>query len=111
MTKRKAETIVEVVTAMAIFGMIMAGVSDFIAGQTKNVADILDRDAIMQAATKVLDYYYDNKKWPDDNTAKNNFGIQIPKKPTKGATTIDEKTLTLAKGITSMDFVIDYLPY
>ena len=57
MTKRKAETIVEVVTAMAIFGLIMAGVSDFIAGQTKNVADILDRDAIMSHAPTILDSY------------------------------------------------------
>ncbi|MBQ3645190.1 MAG: hypothetical protein IJP96_00610 [Synergistaceae bacterium] len=97
MTKRKAETIVEVVTAMAIFGMIMAGVSDFIAGQTKNVADILDRDAIMSHAPIILDYHIKN---PTINSySYNNVKSNVSRDSSEKI-----KAMTLTKGTATMEF-------
>ena len=61
--KRKAETLIEVVVAMAVFGVIMSGITDFMAEQTKNVARIIDKDAILYNAPKILEEYYrDNTK-------------------------------------------------
>ncbi|MBQ6738201.1 MAG: hypothetical protein IJP41_07065 [Synergistaceae bacterium] len=96
MTKRKAETIVEVVTAMAIFGMIMAGVSDFIAGQTKNVADILDRDAIMSHAPIILDSY--NNSTPLPNPYNNIYHTES--RDSSG----NLEAMTLTKGTATMEF-------
>ena len=97
MTKRKAETIVEVVTAMAIFGMIMAGVSDFIAGQTKNVADILDRDAIMSNAPTILDYHIKN---PTINSYSYNNVKSNVSRDSSGKI----EGITLTKGTATMTF-------
>ena len=47
--KRKAETLVEIITAMAIFGVMLGGICDFMSNQTANVAYIMKRDDMMFA--------------------------------------------------------------
>ena len=50
--KRKAETLIEVVVAMAVFGVMMSGLSEFIAEQTRNVARLIDKDALLYMAQR-----------------------------------------------------------
>ena len=52
MKTRKAETLIEVVTAMTLFGIIMSGLFDFMANQTLNLAYLKDRQTIMYYAQK-----------------------------------------------------------
>ena len=52
--KRKAETLVEIITAMTVFGVISAGIFDFMANQTLHLARIRDRENILYAAQKLI---------------------------------------------------------
>ncbi|MBQ3402338.1 MAG: hypothetical protein IJG65_03045 [Synergistaceae bacterium] len=45
--KRKGETFTEFLAAMTIFGIMMGGMFEFIAGQTENLTNIKDRDDMM----------------------------------------------------------------
>ncbi|MBQ7561252.1 MAG: prepilin-type N-terminal cleavage/methylation domain-containing protein [Synergistaceae bacterium] len=54
MRKLKAETLVEFITAMAIFSILMLGVFNFMANQTSNTARLLDRDFFVFHAQKYL---------------------------------------------------------
>ena len=50
--KRAGETLIEVITAMAIFGVVFAGISDFMANQTLALAHAKDREKILYYAQK-----------------------------------------------------------
>ena len=52
MKRRTAETLMEVLTAMTVFGIIIAGFSDFMANQTIALARAKDREKIMYYAQR-----------------------------------------------------------
>ena len=52
MKRRTAETLMEVLTAIAIFGIIIEGFSDFMANQTIALARTKDREKIMYYAQR-----------------------------------------------------------
>lgn len=47
MRKRRGESLAEFLTASLVFGIIMAGLFEFMANQTENLAMIRDRDTMM----------------------------------------------------------------
>ena len=57
MKKRRAETLVEFLIATLIFGVLMAGVFEFMATHTSTIARIKTRDDFMYYAQKDIDYY------------------------------------------------------
>ena len=54
MKKRAAETLIEIITAMTVFGVIMGGISDFIANQSIAVARRKDIEKITYYAQRWL---------------------------------------------------------
>ena len=54
--KRKGETFTEFLTASMVFGIMMAGLFEFMANQTQTVANIRDRDNLMYLAQRVCDW-------------------------------------------------------
>ena len=54
--KRKGETFTEFLTASMVFGIMMAGLFEFMANQTQTVANIRDRDNLMFLAQCVCDW-------------------------------------------------------
>ncbi len=54
MKKRKAETLIEIVIAMLVFGIISAGVFDFMAQQKLYLARARDRYNMFYAAQKLI---------------------------------------------------------
>ena len=52
MKRRAAETLMEVLTAMTVFGIIMIGFSDFMAEQTTALARTKNMDKVMYYAQK-----------------------------------------------------------
>ena len=52
MMKRTGETLVEIIVAMTIFGIVFAGISDFMANQTLSLARAKDREKLMYYAQK-----------------------------------------------------------
>ena len=86
---RAGETLIEVVTAMTIFGIVSAGIFDFIANQTLALARAKDRENMMYYAQRYVisgDYSsYNVDEWGTDFTFSNN-------------------TLTVTKGTASMTF-------
>ena len=52
--KRKAETLAEIVASMAAFGVIISGLCDFMAGQTKFIAQTKHRDELMYKAQDLI---------------------------------------------------------
>lgn len=61
MRKRKAETLMEIVVAMTLFGIIMSGVFDFMANQTQAMSRQHDRKILLNGVQK---YVYGGK-WGD----------------------------------------------
>ena len=52
--KRKAETLIEIITAMTVFGVISYGIFDFMANQTLHLARIRDRENMLYAARRLI---------------------------------------------------------
>ena len=50
--KRKGETLTEFLTAVTVFGIITAGIFEFMANQTENLADIRNKDDLMYHAQR-----------------------------------------------------------
>ena len=88
MNKRKAETLAEFLMAALVFGIIMAGTFEFIAHQTKMIANIGAQDEIMQQAQWSMDYYYMTKVLSEDRAGLK-FMFDNKSKP---------KVLTVSKG-------------
>ena len=55
MKRRKGETLAEILMALLVFGIIMGGVSDFIANHTTLVARIKTRDKFIECAEKLIE--------------------------------------------------------
>ncbi len=87
MIKRKAETLVEIITAMAIFGVMLGGICDFMSNQTANVAYIMKRDDMMFAVQE-----YQNRNLSED---VNINGVSVDK---------TSNTITAKKGNNTMTF-------
>lgn len=51
--KRKGETFTEFLTSATVFGIMMAGLFEFMANQTQSLANIRDRDNLMYGAQVV----------------------------------------------------------
>ena len=54
--KRAGETLIEIVVAMSIFGIMMSGMFEFMAGQTHSIAKINEHDRTMYYAQKFVNY-------------------------------------------------------
>ncbi|MBQ9432790.1 MAG: hypothetical protein IJU26_01075 [Synergistaceae bacterium] len=52
--RRTAETLIEIITAMTVFGVISYGIFDFMANQTLHLARIRDRENMLYAAQKLI---------------------------------------------------------
>ena len=63
MRKRRGESFAEFLTASLVFGIIMAGLFEFMANQTENLAMIRDRDDLMFSA-QVIENWTLNGKFP-----------------------------------------------
>lgn len=50
--RRKGETLTEFLTAATVFGMMMAGIFEFIANHTETLADIRNKDELMYHAQR-----------------------------------------------------------
>ena len=50
--RRKGETLTEFLTAATVFGLMMAGIFEFIANHTETLADIRDKDELMYHAQR-----------------------------------------------------------
>ena len=87
--KRAGETLIEVIMAMTIFGVIFAGISDFMANQTLALARAKDREKMMYYAQRyIISGDYDNREVKEWETKF----------------TFDNNTLTVTKGNASMAF-------
>ena len=87
--KRKAETLIEIITAMAVFGVMLGGICDFMSNQTANVAYIMKRDDMMYYAN----WYMNNKFTKKIESA--DLGLKIELK---------DGILSVDKGKDSMTF-------
>mgnify|MGYP002626917266 CR=1 FL=1 len=97
MKKLKAETLIEIVTAMAVFGVISAGLFDFMANQILHLARVRDRENMLYAAQKLIscssfDVVEETNPKPIADT-----GMQY---------TFHDNTLTLINGSSTMSFTI-----
>ena len=54
--KRKGETFTEFLTSATVFGIMMAGLFEFMANQTQSLANIRDRDNLMYGAQVVCNW-------------------------------------------------------
>lgn len=81
MKKRTADTLVEVIIAMAAFGIIMQGTFDFMANQTLAMVKMRERDDIDFWAQKWINTSFDLEKddWGDDKKQKTYNSITITK--------------------------------
>lgn len=107
MKRRKGESFTEFLTASLVFGIIMAGLFEFMANQTENVAMIKDRDTMMFYAQK----YANTSKEPPKDAQKLKDAIDALKKEAeKENVTLepsnDEKKLTVKKGLTELSFAL-----
>lgn len=74
MKKRRAETLIEFLMAVSVFGIIMAGVFEFVASQTAMLARIKARDEMIYQAQYCMNYYYRNGALlPERNGVKFEF--------------------------------------
>ena len=87
MKKRKAETLVEIITAMAIFGVMLGGICDFMSNQTANVAYIMKRDDMLFAVQE-----YQNRNLSEEFNIN---GVSVDK---------TSNTITAKKGNDTMTF-------
>lgn len=52
--RRKGETLMEFVVALTVFGMMTAGIFEFMANQTENLADIRNKDDLIYHAQRYM---------------------------------------------------------
>ncbi|MBQ2616684.1 MAG: hypothetical protein IJF90_07485 [Synergistaceae bacterium] len=86
--KRKGETLTEFLTAVTVFGLMAAGIFEFIANQTENLADIKNKDELMFYAQK-----YTNT--PKDKRPSNNITVEDDNGVKSKYNLDDDKTLTV----------------
>lgn len=94
MKKHRAETLIEFLTAVFVFGIMMAGVFEFIAIQTTMLARISTRDELMYQAQYCMNYYYKNRELLQERDGVK-FELDNPSNP---------KILTVSKNNSVMSF-------
>ena len=94
---RTAETLIEIVTAMTVFGVISYGIFDFMANQTLHLARVRDRENMLYAAQKLISCSSFDKV-PEANPK--------PIADTGMKYTLQGTTLKLIKGSTTMSFKV-----
>ncbi|MBQ3446438.1 MAG: hypothetical protein IJG37_02205 [Synergistaceae bacterium] len=52
--KRKGETLTEFLTASTVFGLVAAGIFEFMASQTETLADIRNKDEMIYQAQRYM---------------------------------------------------------
>ena len=94
--KRKAETLVETLTAMTVFGIISAVIFGFLANQTLHLARVRDRKHMLFAAQKLI--------------SCSSFDVNVtafkPVADTGVEYTLDDHILTLKKGSSTMSLTV-----
>ncbi len=112
---RKGETLAESVMALAIFGVLMLGITDFMAGQTNYIARTHYRDEIIyQAQALTANNFFDalKEKWNDDFSAEDSdLPDAIKKLETKASFDWNgqenyKKVLTIKNGTEEMSFTL-----
>ncbi len=73
--KRKGETLTEFLTAVTVFGLMAAGIFEFIANQTENLADIKNKDNLIFYAQKYTNTPKDER--PSNNEVINDNGTKM----------------------------------
>ena len=97
MKKRTAETLIEIVTAMTVFGVISYGIFDFMGNQTLHLARIRDRENMLYAAQKLISCSSFDNVPEDEPKPIADTGMQY---------TLHDNTLKLIKGGTTMSFKV-----
>lgn len=87
--RRKGETLMEFVVALTVFGMMTAGIFEFMANQTENLADIRNKDDLIFYAQKYMNT-------PKEKRPANNTPVDDDNK-TEYNINSDETTLTVTK--------------
>lgn len=103
MRRRKAETLVEFLMALFVFGVIMGGVAkerggiiDFIANQTTTLVNIRNRDTMMFHAQRFRNMNVSTSAYNADSVCqKDNVNISI-----------DGDIMTVSRGKSTMTFNI-----
>lgn len=84
--KRKADTLVEIIIAMLVFGIIMSGTFDFMSNQTMALVRMRERDDIMYQVQRYINY-------GTEYTEADNVKIES-----------QDNIITASKGSTTMTF-------
>lgn len=92
MKKRKAETLVEFLTASFIFVQIMTGVLTFIANQTETLVNIRNRDTMMFHAQRFMNMQTSYTSYNNDTVCKADNVTVIS----------EDNVLTVSKGKSTM---------
>ena len=111
--KRKAETLIEIITAMAVFGVMLGGICDFLSNQTLNVAYIMKRDDIMYGAQWLINNNV-NVKLKNNNVSADSIPYPTVDGDSNYVSNLEKKvsfdwdknakTLRVIKGKDFMDF-------
>ena len=105
--KRIADTLVEVIIAMAAFGIIMSGTFDFMANQTLAMVKMRERDDIDFWAQKWLNTSYDvfTKNSSTIESEKVTIKVYKDAEGTQDAnSSADAQLLTISKGSTILKY-------
>ena len=73
--KRKGETFTEFLTSATVFGIMMAGLFEFMANQTQSLANIRDRDNLMYHAGRFMTISRDVTGTTNDTQAGVSFDL------------------------------------
>lgn len=92
MRRRKAETLVEFLTASFIFVQIMTGVLTFIANQTETLVNIRNRDTMMFHAQRFMNMQTSYTSYNNDTVCKADNVTVIS----------EDNVLTVSKGKSTM---------
>lgn len=92
MRRRKAETLVEFLTASFIFVQIMTGVLTFIANQTETLVNIRNRDTMMFHAQRFMNMQTSYTSYNNDTVCKADNVTVIS----------EDNILTVSKGKSTM---------
>ena len=109
--KRRADTLVEVIIAMMVFGIIMSGTFDFIANQTIAMVKMRERDDIDFWAQKWLNTSYDvftSTNIPNTIESEK-VKINVYKDAsgtTQANSSADAKLLVISKGSTTIKYTL-----
>ena len=95
--KRKGETLAEILMALLVFGIILGGVSDFIANHTTLIARIKQRDELIYWGQWYMSRLPENNSDDGKSYISDDIGLTI---------TSNDGHILVVKHSASMDFTI-----